>query len=252
MKTHAIYYKVADREASLDFYQKALGLKLIREENALAILAGHIKAAPYLIIEESPDWMGNRDVRGTKKHALTGIRVKQEAVIQLYLRQPAGATFLFKGPSGYAYEVVSPQGDHYLVHSEDDVTLLESVDSYQGDVCFDENFQGLESWAYSGVRLHTPQPQVSRDFYQKLFGLLAPLTIDCDFAQDEDLLTEGQYIRDIDIISFSVPEVMDLAGLYLAVSQMSEDVYLDKKANFLMLKDPSGIEIWLSKYPDKY
>ena len=252
MKTHAIYYKVADREASLDFYQKALGLKLLREENALAILAGHSKAAPYLIIEESPDWMGNRDVRGTKKHALTGIRAKQEAVVQLYLRQPVGTAYLFKGPSGYAYEVVSPQGDHYLVHSEDDVTLLEAVDGYTGEAVLDEDFQGLESWAYSGVRLHTPQPEASRDFYQKLFGLLAPLTIDCDFAPGEDLLTGSQYIRDIDVISFSVPEVMDLAGLYLAVSELSEDVYLDKKATFLMLKDPSGVELWLSKSPDRY
>ncbi len=251
MKTHAIYYKVADRDAMITFCQKALGLRLLREENAIAVMAGQNGVAPYLIIEESPDFLDNRDVQGPKKHALTSIRANQDDVIQLLLGQESSAT-LFKGKAGYAFKVVSPQGDTFLVHSEADPTNLSLLSHFDGQQERQADFKGVEKLAFSGLEINSPQPEVSEQFYQKLFGLLAPLKIQFHSKEGEDLLADNDETRDLAVLSFSVPQVMDLAGLYLAAKTISNEVYLDKKANFLMLKDPSGIEIWLSKYPDKY
>ncbi|KXT75697.1 CppA N-terminal domain-containing protein [Streptococcus sp. DD12] len=251
MKTHAIYYKVADRDATIAFCQKALGLRLLREENAIAVMAGQEGTAPYLVIEESPDYLDNRDVIGPKKHALTSIRTAQDDLLQLLLRQET-AVDLYKGQAGYAFKVISPQGDTFLLHSESEIESLSPLSHLEEDTALQADFKGLETVAFSGVDINSPQVERSEQFYQKLFGLLAPLKLQFHQQEGQDLLVANDETRDLAVLSFSVPQVMDLAGLYLAAKSISNEVYLDKKANFLMLKDPSGIEIWLSKYPDKY
>ena len=61
--------RVNNRELNLTFYKEELGLKVISEENALAILGGKTAKTiddAVLIIEESPS-MRTRAVSGVKK-----------------------------------------------------------------------------------------------------------------------------------------------------------------------------------------
>ena len=248
IKPKAIYYRITDRDANIAFFTQKLGMRLISEENELTFLGAMAKANSQVILEEAPDWLGNRAVIGTKKHELTSIRTKGYAIEQLLLRQDREGTRLFKGKNSYAFIAKSPQGDPYLLHDEDDISQLLEIKNWPSDIVADEAFSGLDSWEYTGLTLNTPQPSVSRAFYDIVFEGHQPFEVYFNQAFGRDLLVEPKYVYDIDVIAYQVSSDVSLATMKKRLEEtLNLSVYLNQKETLLVVREPSHLELWLMK-----
>ncbi|TYK94094.1 peptidase, partial [Streptococcus pyogenes] len=104
--------RVNNRDLNITFYQKTLGLRLVSEENAIAIFSSWGQGQERFVIEESPS-ARTRAVEGPKKINTIVIKTAQPKDIEQLLAHGASYETLFKGEKGYAFETVSPEGDRF-------------------------------------------------------------------------------------------------------------------------------------------
>ena len=216
--------RINNRDHNIEFYKK-LGFKLVNEENAIAEFSTKQKKASF-VIEESPSPYTHA-VEGTKK--LNKIAVER----------------LFKGKNGYAFETLSPEGDLFLLHSEDDIQQLTEIDS----VNFPKNdeLKEVSDFSFESMTLNVADEAAARAFYDDVFEGQFPLDIQFVQAQGADLAVDPLETWDVEILECQVPDNYDLKALASFLEDKGQTVYLDKKASVLVLSDPSNIEIWFIK-----
>lgn len=236
--------RVNNRQLNIDFYQQNLGLKLVSEENAIAIFTSFGSGNERFVIEESPS-VRTRAVEGPKKVNTIVIKTSDAKAIEQLLAHGAAADRLFIGRNGYAFEVLSPEGDRFLLHAEDDIRQLEVTDL--PELVAEEGFLGLTDFTFETVILNVLEEQVSRSFYQDIFEGDFPITMDFVEKEGPDLAIEPHITWDLEILEVKVSNDYDLATLKLSLEEKNVSVYLDPKEKILVVSDPSLIEIWFTK-----
>ena len=118
--------RINNRDQNVDFYQR-LGFKLVHEENAIAVFSTKQRNARFVIEESPAPW--TRAVKGDKKINKIVVKIPKADEIEAILGNGVDVERLFKGERGYAFETVSPEGDLFLLHSEDDIQTLEEIDN---------------------------------------------------------------------------------------------------------------------------
>lgn len=236
--------RVNNRQLSIDFYQKNLGFRLVSEENAIAIFSSYGKKENRFVIEESPS-VRTRAVEGPKKVNQIIIKTSQPKDIEQLLAHGAKADKVYIGQNGYAFETISPEGDHFLLHAEEDVSHLELTDL--PSLTKDDAFKGLSDFTFEKIVLNVLDQENSRDFYLKIFEGEFPIELDFVQMQGPDLALEPHIAWDLEILEVGVPKDFDLAKLKSQLEAKGLSIYLDTKETVLVLSDPSLIEIWFMK-----
>ncbi|MGT2933798.1 CppA N-terminal domain-containing protein [Streptococcus catagoni] len=236
--------RVNNRQVNIDFYQKSLGMKLVYEENAIAVFTSFGDGKERFVIEETPSARA-RAVEGAKKLNTIVIKSKEPKAIEQLIAHGAEVERLFKGKNGYAYETFSPEGDRFLLHAEDDVNFLEAAELPQLEA--DKDFRGLPDFTFEKIVLNVLDEQKSRNFYEALFESSFPIEMDFTQASGPDLAIAPNLTWDLEILEFSVPKECDLKQVKAQWEAKGLDLYLDKKENILVLSDPSQVEVWLMK-----
>ncbi|AND78631.1 CppA N-terminal domain-containing protein [Streptococcus pantholopis] len=244
MTFKAIALRVDNRDQNIAFYQQTLGLRLLGEENTLAFFSAWNKQNQLLLIEESPD-PETRAVRGNKKLNKITLKAENPSEISDLLANGAAAQKIYKGKEGYAFEALSPQGDLFLLHAEENVkNLIEIVPPH-----LDKNpdFKGLSAFQFDRLAVNATDPALSQTFYQELLPVHFPLELVFAAAQGEDLAAEPSHTWDLEYLEVKVPKDYNLLELKKQLEDKGQVVYLDRKEELLVISDPSRIEIWFSK-----
>lgn len=152
---------------------------------------------------------------------------------------------LFEGDKGFAFETISPEGDLFLLHAEDDVATLKEIEPksfpQNGDLAIVSDFQ------FEQITLNVANEAAARAFYDDVFA--GEFLVDMRFVQASgpDLTVEPHETWDLEILECQVPQDYDLKHLSDFLEQKGQEVYLDKKEKVLVLSDPNRIEIWFTK-----
>ena len=234
--------RVNNRDDNIDFYKK-LGFKLVNEENAIAEFSTKQKTASF-IIEESP-MPTTRAVKGTKKINKIVVKIPNADDMTAILGNGIVIERLFKGKKGYAFETLSPEGDCFLLHSEDDIHQLVEVDNI--DFPKNSELKEVSDFSFESVILNVVDEVAARAFYDDVFEGEFPLDIQFVQATGSDLATNPLETWDLEILECQVPKNYDLKALANVFETKGETVYLDKKASVLTISDLSNIEIWFIK-----
>ena len=224
--------KVNNRNLNESFYIETLGMKPLLEESAFLSL-GDQSDIEKLVLEESPS-MRSRKVEGIKKLARLIVKVENPSEIEALLARMEEIPQLYKGNKGYASEVLSPEGDCVLIHSEDDIKDLKKVEE---EVTFskDEKLRYLTAFEIS-VEINLPDETSSLLDKKEIENRLA-----FNQAQGSDLLVENNITWDLSMLKFQV-ENLDLPVL----RQRFEEVgyFIPKSEKFFLTKDTNNIELW--------
>lgn len=234
--------RINNRDHNIEFYKK-LGFKLVNEENAIAEFSTKQKNARF-VIEESPA-PETHAVEGTKKVNKIVVKIPNADEVTAILGNGIAVERFFKGKNGYAFETLSPEGDLFLLHSEDDIQQLTEIDS----VNFPKNdeLKEVSDFSFESMTLSVADEAVARAFYNDVFEGQFPLDIQFVQAQGADLAVDPLETWDVEILECQVPDNYDLKALASFLENKGQTVYLDKKASVLVLSDPSNIEIWFIK-----
>ncbi|MGT2934510.1 CppA N-terminal domain-containing protein [Streptococcus castoreus] len=236
--------RVNNRDLNIAFYQKSLGLRLMSEENAIAIFSSWGQGQERFVIEESPS-VRTRAVVGPKKVNTIVIKTTHPKDIEQLLAYGATYDNLFKGKNGYAFETTSPEGDCFLLHAEEDIKTLEGAELPIFEK--DADFKGLSQFTFDIIVFNVPSEEQSRTFYHRLFGEQLPVAMDFIQENGPDLTIDPHIAWDLEILEFQVSENDDLLALKAHLEEDGHKVYLDKKHKVLVISDPSQIEIWFVK-----
>ena len=227
--------KVNNRNINEVFYVKTLGMKPLLEESAFLSL-GDQSGLEKLVLEESPS-MRTRKVQGIKKLARLIVKVANPSEVEALLARMEQLPQLYKGNKGYAFEILSPEGDLVLIHSEDDVKDLRKFDE---TVTFpkDEKLQYLTAFDIS-AEINLPAETTSLLEKEEI-----KTSITFKQAQGSDLLVDNNVTWDLSMLKFQV-QTLDLANL----RQRFETVgyFVPKSEKFFLTKDANNIELWFEE-----
>lgn len=235
--------RVCDKDKNIAFYQENLGMKLVTEENALAIFGAYEDKTSCFIIEESPAYR-TRAVSGVKKLHRLAIKAASAEIEQLLARLPE-VEQVYQGENGYAFEVISPEGDRILLHSETNLTGLKSID--RPELALDLTFKGLSSYQVSQVSLNVLDPEVAAAFYTEVFGQTLPVQLDFIKADGADLQVAPNETWDLEVLQFVAPATYELEALRDKLLAKGHEVFLGNKQKLLVVADTSQIEVWIEK-----
>lgn len=231
--------KVNNRNLNQDFYSKTLGMKSLLEEGAQLSLGDQTKTE-RLILEESPS-MRSRRVKGAKKLARLVIRVAQASEIEALLARGIEVDSLYRGEKGYAFEATSPEGDHILLHAEENLSSLQPVQetpAFEGQ----DDFIGLSQFDVEKIELRVPDLQAVKAFYQPVSNVLDFL--DVQEAQEEDLQADNTKTWDLAMLKCLVADfdVEKLSSIFA-----TQKFFVPKSKKFLISQDRSNIELWFEQ-----
>ena len=235
-----------DHQAKAIFQgEKGYGFKLLTEENALAVFTDWADRNSLFVIEESPAYRC-RAVKGPKKINKVVIKVSDPLEIEYLLaRDDHQAKAIFQGEKGYAFETISPENGLILMHAEDDLSTLKTVE--YADVEEKEDFKGVSDFTVESLTLNVVDTAQAAFFYDNLFGEELPLSIHFEKAEGPDLQVSPDQTWDLEILEFKVAEDYDLVALHEKLEKEQFSSYLDTKESLLALTDMSNIEVWLTK-----
>jgi len=231
--------KVNNRNLNQDFYSKTLGMKSLLEEGAQLSLGDQTKTE-RLILEESPS-MRSRRVKGAKKLARLVIKVAQASEIEALLARGIEVDSLYRGEKGYAFEATSPEGDHILLHAEENLSSLQPVQetpAFEGQ----DDFIGLSQFDVEKIELRVPDLQAVKAFYQPVSNVLDFL--DVQEAQEEDLQADNTKTWDLAMLKCLVADfdVEKLSSIFA-----TQKFFVPKSKKFLISQDRSNIELWFEQ-----
>ena len=231
--------KVNNRNLNQDFYSKTLGMKSLLEEGAQLSLGDQTKTE-RLILEESPS-MRSRRVKGAKKLARLVIKVAQASEIEALLARGIEVDSLYRGEKGYAFEATSPEGDHILLHAEENLSSLQPVQetpAFEGQ----DDFIGLSQFDVEKIKLRVPDLQAVKDFYQPVSNVLDFL--DVQEAKGEDLTADNTKTWDLAMLKCLVTDfdVEKLSSIFA-----TQEFFVPKSKKFLVSQDRSNIELWFEQ-----
>ena len=227
--------KVNNRRLNELFYIQTLGMKPLLEESAFLSL-GDQSGVEKLVLEESPS-MRTRKVEGIKKLARLIVKVANPSEIEVLLARMETLPQLYRGKNGYAFEVLSPEGDLVLIHSENDIKDLIRVDE---EITFskDEKLQYLTAFEVS-VEINLPE---------EITSLLDQGEVENSVVfkqgQGEDLLVESNVTWDLAMLKFQV-ENLELAVLRQRFE--TAGYFIPKSEKFFLTKDANNIELWFEE-----
>ena len=227
--------KVNNRKLNERFYIETLGMKPLLEESAFLSL-GDQTGVEKLILEEAPS-MRTRKVEGLKKLARLVVKVKDPSEIEGLLSQMKSLPRLFKGSRGYAFEIVSPEQDVILVHAENhikDLVSLETVPEFSSNT----SIRYLSQFEIS-MELRLPEGTES---------ILAPekvgTVITFTQGQGPDLAVENNVTWDLSMLKFLVKN-LELTSLRQKFE--GTDYFIPKSEKFFLGKDTNNIELWFEE-----
>lgn len=225
--------KCNNRRLALAFFEGDLGMKNLLEDGAWTSLGDGSKLEK-LTLEEAPS-NRTRRVNGPKKLAKLIIKVAEASEIESLLARGLSYTKLYQGTAGYAFEALSPEGDLVLLHAEDRLDKLVEIES----ATFTENpdFAGLSQFDIQQVQLHVPSSAVSQDFYQQVLPAYPGLAF--VESQGADLQVPVSETWDLCQLKFVLT---DFNGP--AFQEEFPAAFLPKSGKFLIMDDPSQIELW--------
>ena len=231
--------KVNNRNLNQDFYSKTLGMKSLLEEGAQLSLGDQTKTE-RLILEESPS-MRSRRVKGAKKLARLVIKVAQASEIEALLARGIEVDSLYRGEKGYAFEATSPEGDHILLHAEENLSSLQPVQetpAFEGQ----DDFIGLSQFDVEKIELRVPDLQAVKTFYQPVSNVLDFL--DVQEAKGEDLTADNTKTWDLAMLKCLVTDfdVEKLSSIFA-----TQEFFVPKSKKFLVSQDRSNIELWFEQ-----
>lgn len=231
--------KVNNRNLNQDFYSKTLGMKSLLEEGAQLSLGDQTKTE-RLILEESPS-IRSRRVKGAKKLARLVIKVAQASEIEALLARGIEVDSLYRGEKGYAFEVTSPEGDHILLHAEEDLSSLQPVQetpAFEGQ----DDFIGLSQFDVEKIELRVPDLQAVKTFYQPVSNVLDFL--DVQEAKGEDLQADNTKTWDLAMLKCLVADfdVEKLSSIFA-----TQEFFVPKSKKFLVSQDRNNIELWFEQ-----
>ena len=231
--------KVNNRNLNQDFYSKTLGMKSLLEKGAQLSLGDQTKTE-RLILEESPS-MRSRRVKGAKKLARLVIKVAQASEIEALLARGIEVDSLYRGEKGYAFEATSPEGDHILLHAEENLSSLQPVQetpAFEGQ----DDFIGLSQFDVEKIELRVPDLQAVKAFYQPVSNVLDFL--DVQEAQEEDLQADNTKTWDLAMLKCLVADfdVEKLSSIFA-----TQKFFVPKSKKFLISQDRSNIELWFEQ-----
>lgn len=229
--------KINNRKNNLAFYCQTLGMKNLLEEGAFVSLGDQTKVEK-LQLEESPS-MRTRKVVGTKKLAKIVIKVANPREIEALLARGSKVDYLYQGDNGYAFEATSPEGDTFLLHSEEDWTTLQRIMIAPAFAPL-EDFVGLSQFTIEQIHINVPDEEKAVTFYQEWLGNQPVLTF--SQASGADLLTESTQTWDLAVIKFTV-EQFDVEALRDLLQ--GREIFVPKSGKFFLTKDESQIEVWI-------
>ena len=227
--------KVNNRRLNELFYIQTLGMKPLLEESAFLSL-GDQSGVEKLVLEESPS-MRTRKVEGIKKLARLIIKVANPSEIEVLLARMETLPQLYRGKNGYAFEVLSPEGDLVLIHSENDIKDLIRVDE---EITFskDEKLQYLTAFEVS-VEINLPEEITSLLDQGEVENCVV-----FKQGQGEDLLVESNVTWDLAMLKFQV-ENLELAALRQRFEKVG--YFVPKSEKFFLSKDANNIELWFEE-----
>lgn len=231
--------KVNNRNLNQDFYSKTLGMKSLLEEGAQLSLGDQTKTE-RLILEESPS-MRSRRVKGAKKLARLVIKVTKASEIEALLARGIQVDSLYRGEKGYAFEATSPEGDHILLHAEENLSSLQPVQetpAFEGQ----DDFIGLSQFDVEKIELRVPDLQAVKTFYQPVSNVLDFL--DVQEAQGQDLQADNTKTWDLAMLKCLVADfdVEKLSSIFA-----TQEFFVPKSKKFLVSQDRSNIELWFEQ-----
>lgn len=231
--------KVNNRNLNQDFYSKTLGMKSLLEEGAQLSLGDQTKTE-RLILEESPS-MRSRRVKGAKKLARLVIKVAQASEIETLLARGIEVDSLYRGEKGYAFEATSPEGDHILLHAEENLSSLQPVQetpAFEGQ----DDFIGLSQFDVEKIELRVPDLQAFKTFYQPVSNVLDFL--DVQEAKGEDLQADNTKTWDLAMLKCLVADfdVEKLSSIFA-----TQEFFVPKSKKFLVSQDRNNIELWFEQ-----
>ena len=231
--------KVNNRNLNQDFYSKTLGMKSLLEEGAQLSLGDQTKTE-RLILEESPS-MRSRRVKGAKKLARLVIKVAQASEIEALLARGIEVDSLYRGEKGYAFEATSPEGDHILLHAEENLSSLQPVQetpAFEGQ----DDFIGLSQFDVEKIELRVPDLQAVKTFYQPVSNVLDFL--DVQEAKGEDLTADNTKTWDLAMLKCLVADfdVEQLSSIFA-----TQEFFVPKSKKFFVSQDQSNIELWFEQ-----
>ena len=227
--------KVNNRKLNERFYIETLGMKPLLEESAFLSL-GDQTGVEKLILEEAPS-MRTRKVEGLKKLARLVVKVKDPSEIEGLLSQMKSLPRLFKGSRGYAFEIVSPEQDVILVHAENhikDLVSLETVPEFSSNT----SIRYLSQFEIS-MELCLPEGTESL-LDPKKVGTVITFTQ----GQGPDLAVENNVTWDLSMLKFLVKN-LDLTSLRQKFE--GTDYFIPKSEKFFLGKDTNNIELWFEE-----
>lgn len=228
--------KVNNRNVNQDFYEETLGMKVLVEEGALLSL-GDASNVEKIVLEESPS-MRSRKVEGPKKLKRIVVKVSEAQEIDYLLARKPQTTALYQGANGRAFEVVSPQGDRILVHAEEELESLESLEEAPLVVVPDD-FTGLSAFEVAFLEINVPDPAQAKKLYETVNDLIGFVHV--KEAQGEDLQLENNVTWDLSTIKVELA-AFDVEALRESLGDAVEFVH--RKGSFVIAKDASRIELW--------
>lgn len=235
--------KVNNRFLNMDFYTNALGFKVLHEENAFADLGSHGEKKPQLILEESPA-ARSRKVKGLKKLAQITVKVSVPDEIELLLGLGAPYQTLYQGPKGWAFTALSPEGDLFLLHAEDQVSDLKV---FEGEPSFQKvvtEFAGLSHFEMETISVHTTDAPASQNLISEL---LPKSNVAFVQAEGEDLQIANNVTWDLVGFEAKVCKEQSLGAVAELARQKELPVFLDKKERFVVVTDHNGLDFTLRK-----
>ena len=224
--------RVNNRRMNIDFYTQTLGFTLLLEDAGFTNL-GDLTKKEKIVLEETP---GNRvrKVQGPKKVAEIILKASVEE-IEALLASGATYTNIYKGAKGLAFRAVSPEGDRFLLHGEEDVDSLLEIERLDLETV--EGPVKLSSIEVEKVILHHPQADQAQVFYQSL-GLGKAVTVRQEEGQDLLLANDQTW----DISSLYV-RLRDLPLADLEAHFADADFFVPKRKQYLLVNDHSQVAV---------
>ena len=231
--------RVNNRSLNQDFYVKVLGMKSLLEEGSQLSL-GDLSKTERLVLDESPGTRSRRAV-GPKKLARITVKVQEAAEIEQLLALKPAVEAVYRGSAGYAFEALSPEGDLFLLHAEQDaadLTLVKEVPDFEAK----EDFSGLSHFEIERIEIRVPHVQQASSLYQKLG--LPETVLDFQPAEGPDLLAANAATWDLTGLKYLTA---DLDTDKLAQLLSDREVFVSKSKKFLVSQDDSHIELWFEQ-----